>query len=179
MVGWPFVSRRFRLTAHENIAAGARALLPALQRHASASAKGISCPIPRLIVVLKTAFGPVTVRCKLDTGADMMSIPIAVARRIGLTFSMENRGEVNTLGGNAPCYYDVVEIVYDLAGRSLSWPCCFVDSREDRVVLGRAGFFDEFEFTIRRGYLIVSHRLPWTQWFTRWLRSARPKVGTL
>ena len=179
MFGWPFVSRQFPLLQRQSTTRATQALFPKLYGRDAALGDGIRCPVPFLNVMLRTAYGTTTLDFRLDTGADMMSIPIAVARRIGLTFSMANRGEVNTLTGNAPCYYDVVEIVSELAGQSLSWPCCFVDSREDRIVLGRAGFLDEFEFTIRCGYLIVLRRLRWSQWLRRWIRAARPKVGTL
>ena len=89
-----------------------------------------------------------------------------MAQDSGLTFAFDNPGQANTLTGTVGCYYDVVTVISRLAQREFAWPCCFVESAEDRLLLGRAGFLDEFNIAIRDGALVVSRPVSWRRWLS-------------
>lgn len=74
---------------------------------------------------------------------------------------------------------DRIQLV--IAGREYEWPCDFVDvpaAAQGRTpdpllslgVLGRAGFLDEFAFSLDSSYLILTRLGPFRRWSRRQLQ---------
>ena len=109
-----------------------------------------------------------------DTGADLMVIPVYVARREGVAFGTDHPGSLaSSVGGTAPCFYDGVEVRSALSGRSHTWPCAFADSVTAPLVVGRAGFLDEFSAAVTPHHFVVSYPAPLGRFLRLLTRAAR------
>jgi hypothetical protein len=168
-----YVSRRYMLEARElREISGRRELLERLfvkwrGRPPSSDPdprknEGIRQPVPKLWVTLCAPLKPGrvpfrTIEFTLDTGADMMVIPVSMAAALGIDFSRDIEGKATTIKGSVRCYYDVVTVKSTLSGKVHRWPCCFVETTETRMLIGRAGFLADFAVSIRNGQLIVMY----------------------
>jgi hypothetical protein len=168
-----YVSRRYNLEAKElREINGQRGLLERLfvklkGRFPSShpdprKTEGIRQPVAKLFVTLRAPLKPGRVPFRklefaLDTGADMMVIPVNMATGLGIDFRRDIEGKANTIKGSVRCYYDVVEVVSTLSGKVHRWPCCFVETGETRMLIGRAGFLEDFAISIRNNQLIVMY----------------------
>ncbi|HEV3258863.1 MAG TPA: hypothetical protein VG013_18480 [Gemmataceae bacterium] len=114
------------------------------------------------------------VRFRVDTAADLTSVPIKKALRERIPFGQGNPGVTRGLAGGVARFRDEIRIV--IAGREHIWPCDFLEDpaageaepapRELTPVLGRAGLLDEYAFCIDSGFLILT-RLGWVRRFWR------------
>ncbi len=74
-----------------------------------------------------------------------------------------------------------MEVRSTLSGRPHTWPCAFADSVTAPLVVGRAGFLDEFSATVGDNRFIVSYPAPLGRflrrslsWFVRAARAPEP-----
>ena len=164
------VSRRYRTTPRFNTSPGIIALL--------GNPDGLSCRRPQLQLEILTKYGDVTsLRFVFDTGADLMVIPVYVAQREGIAFRTQHQGPLaSTLGGSVPCWYDFVEVRSSLSGKLHKWPCAFADSKTAPLVIGRAGFLDDFSATAGADRFVVSYPAPLGR-YLRLLFARRPSSG--
>jgi hypothetical protein len=107
-----------------------------------------------------------------------MVIPVYVARREDIAFGTDHPGSLaSSVGGTAACFYGVVEVRSALSGRSPTWPCAFADSVPAPLVVGRAGFLEEFSATVGGHRFAVGYPAPLgrflRQTFSRLARAAR------
>src|SRR4051812_41011978 len=110
--------------------------------------------LPFALLFVRSSFGDRTeVPFSIDTGADYTSIPISLARRLGIGFRQDeaNRGSVSGLVGQTTRYRDQIHL--RLLDCHFAWPCDFVASAGPASVrrygvIGRAGFVDDFGFCI-------------------------------
>jgi hypothetical protein len=122
----------------------------------------MGCPAtlpPELPVELVTSYGDtVCLRFFYDTGADLMVIPVYVANHVGIRYRVDYSGTVSSsVGGSARCYFDFVQVRSSLSGRTHRWVCAFAESLQARLLLGRAGFLDDFAAGVQGRQLIVRH----------------------
>jgi hypothetical protein len=61
------------------------------------------------------------------------------------------------MGGSAGCYYDFVQVRSSLSGRTHRWVCAFTESVQSRLIVGRAGFLNDFATGVYGRQLVVSH----------------------
>jgi hypothetical protein len=144
------ISRRFRLQERFNEAASLKRLL--------GNPEGLRCDSAELALHVVTRTGDTRkLRFFFDTGSDLMVIPIYVARYAGIAFRQDYPGTLaSSVGGATRCFYDFVEVRSSLSGKTHRWVCAFADSVQARLILGRSGFFDEFEAAVRGQYLVAS-----------------------
>jgi hypothetical protein len=71
----------------------------------------------------------------------------------------------------------MVEVRSALSGRSHTWPCALSDSVTAPLVVGRAGFLEEFSATVGGNRFVVGYPAPLgrflRQTFSRLARAAR------
>jgi hypothetical protein len=147
----------------------------------TADANGCRCDRPKLVLEICTKYGNICCGDFIfDTGADMMMIPCHLAHRHGIEYTKNYPGTTTSPGGVAPCFYDYVSIQSSLSGKLYRWPCCFVETRIDRMLVGRAGLLDEFGVFIKDGWIIVSYPVPFWRFlvdrckkFRAWLTGGR------
>jgi hypothetical protein len=140
---------------------------------------GVSCPSPYLRLDIRTRDGGyLPLSFQFDTGADVMAIPTSAADQFQIPYTTDHPGAVHTLGGAAACYYGFVTVRCHLTRREYRWPCGFTTAEGGRLLLGRAGFLDEFavaivggEFVVRRpgrlGRLLARLRVRISSWLGR------------
>ncbi len=147
-----FLTRRYELVPTFNVARSLKALLT--------NPDGLSCSSPQIPVVIVTPYGNTAkLRFIYDTGADLMVIPVYVARHQGIPFRTDYPGRIgSSLGGGVRCYYDYVQVRSSLSGKTHRWVCAFADSLQARLILGRAGFHDDFATAVEGGHLVVRYR---------------------
>ena len=117
---------------------------------------GLDCPFPQLRLDIRARDGRyLPLSFPFDTGADFMVIPTSFADRYDIPYTTDYPGAVGTLGGAAACYYGFVTVRCHLTRREYRWPCGFTTGEGGRLLLGRAGFLDEFAVSH-----LVSARFP-------------------
>lgn len=145
------IARRFQLIRRINNARGIRNLL--------ANQDGLRCDHGEVAIDIVTDDGDTTRhRFFYDSGADLMVIPTHVAHVEGIRYSAAYPGMIaSSLGGDARCFYDYVQVRSSLSGKVHRWVCAFAESERTRLVVGRAGFLHDFAACFRGNQLIVSH----------------------
>jgi hypothetical protein len=117
---------------------------------------GLDCPFPHLRLDIRTRDGRyLPLSFQFDTGADFMVILTSFADRYEIPYTTDYAGVVGTLGGAAACYYGFVTVRCHLTRREYRWPCGFTTGEGGRLLLGRAGFLDEFAVAIVEGEFVV------------------------
>jgi hypothetical protein len=111
---------------------------------------------------------------RVDTQADITTIPISVAEKEAIPFTKARAGTARGIAGKIAKYRDRIRVV--IAGREHDWPCDFTEPATDpesnrpledlAPVLGRAGFLKEYAIAVDSGYLIITRIGP----IRRWLR---------
>jgi hypothetical protein len=142
-------------------------LIPEQTRAGGLLGNPFHCDRPEIHLELLTNYGFVRARFRVDSAADLLTIPIRYADREGIPFSKQHPGTAGTLSGQVPCYYDYVTVKSVLSGKTYRWPCCFLQSGPERLLLGRACFLQEFGFAILDGELIILHIGPIHRWLRR------------
>jgi hypothetical protein len=84
-----------------------------------------------------------------------MVIPTSFADGYEIPYTTDYPGAVGTLGGTVACYYGLVTVRCHLTGREYRWPCGFTTGEGERLLLGRAGFLEEFAAAIVEGAFVV------------------------
>jgi hypothetical protein len=146
----------------------------------------INCPLPIVKLRVRDKYGTlVALDFRVDTQADLTTIPLQTARREGLPFSEAHERTAIGLVGETSTYRDRVRVV--LAGREHDWPCHFIrvppsrepgqPARELLPALGRAGFLDDYAITVDSGYLIVTRIGPIRRWVRQWLHALWRRFG--
>jgi hypothetical protein len=146
-----FLSRRYPLVRRFNTGSGLKSLL--------GNQEGLRCDLPQVAIEIDKGQNlTTTLRFFCDTGADLMVIPVYVARRVGIPFREDHEGTlISTVGGSARCFYDFVQVRSSLSGRTHRWACAFTESLQARLILGRSGFLDDFAVAVTGRHLVVSH----------------------
>jgi hypothetical protein len=144
------ISRRYRLR-------GEWLNSPSLLRLLG-SQNGLRCDFPEApIEIVTSSGGTKTLTFFYDTGSDHMVIPVYIARHHGIQYRQDFPGVISSsVGGRARCYYDFGQVRSSLSGRTHRWVCAFVESVQARLIVGRAGFLDDFAAAIRGHHLVVS-----------------------
>jgi len=116
----------------------------------------------------------VELKFRVDTQADVATIPISLAERESIPFARTQPGSARGIAGRVTKYRGRLRVV--IAGREHDWPCDFTEPaldpetrqplRDLAPVLGRAGFLDEYAIAVDDGYLIVTR----IGTIRRWLR---------
>jgi hypothetical protein len=124
---------------------------------------------------------------RIDSQADLTTIPIDTALREGIHFARDRPGIAYGLTGAVDKFRDHVCI--RIAGREHEWLCDFVDSpaspREGRhvaplpSVLGRAGFLGDYAVTIDTSFLILTRLGPLRRWWRRCLHAMWHVLGLI
>ncbi len=145
------ISRRYPLIRRFNKARSLRSLL--------ANQDGLRCDHAEVTIKIVTEDGDTTrLHFFFDSGADLMVIPTYVARHEGIRYREDYPGTIaSSVGGSVPCYYDFVQVRSSLSGRTHRWVCAFTESLQGRLVVGRAGFLNDFAAGVRGGRFVVSH----------------------
>jgi hypothetical protein len=103
--------------------------------------------------------GITSMRFVFDVGSDLMIIPTYVAHREGIAYRRLHASVLtSSVGGRVSCYYDFVTIQSSLSGRQHQWPCAFAEGMQAPLVVGRAGFLDDFAPWIKDGHFFVGCR---------------------
>jgi hypothetical protein len=145
------LSRRYRLDSRFNPASGLKSLL--------GNPQGLPCDRALVPIMIDKGRGiTTTLTFFFDTGADLMMIPVYVARHVGIRFREDFTGTISSsVGGSVRCYYDFIQVRSSLSGRTHRWVCAFADSLQAPLVAGRAGFLNDFATAIKGQHLVVSH----------------------
>jgi hypothetical protein len=151
------LSRHYPLVSRFNTAPGLKALLR--------NQDGLRCDLAQVPVEIdKGQDITATLRFFCDTGADLMVIPIYVARRVGIRYVEEHPGTLSSsVGGGVRCFYDYVQVRSSLSGRTHRWVCAFAEGLQARLILGRSGFLDDFAVAVKGHHLVVSHPVSLTR----------------
>src|ERR1043165_6061515 len=92
--------------------------------------QGVSCPLPLVkLRVYDRSDTLAELDFRVDTGADVTSIPIALAARArqeGSAFRTDAPGRAGGIAGDVASYRHDVWLL--IGGREHVWPCLFVDS---------------------------------------------------
>lgn len=146
-----FVSRRYEFKSRFCVGKGMCDLL--------GNPEGLSCSCAELEIAVLSKLGEtVPLRFFLDTGADMMVIPLFAAQYHGIAFSKRYPGTLaSRAGGTVTCWYDFVRVQSTLSGKTHRWPCAFADSIHVPLVAGRAGLLDDFTLSLGNRHLVVSY----------------------
>jgi hypothetical protein len=145
----------------------------------------VYAPSPEITIEVRSKYGDfVPVLFKVDTGADLTTIPIPVAEEKALSFSKEHPGSAIGIVGRARKYAGSLHV--RIAGKEYQWPCDFTERRsvtqtpeapDNPVqtslspVLGRAGFLDCFTISVDSRYLTITRLSPFLRWWRRcWRR---------
>jgi Aspartyl protease len=144
------------------------------------SVGGVACNRPLVTLLVATPYGLTTVQFWFDTGADVTTIPVPLARDRGIQFPVSEaaRGTATGLVGRTTRYRGSVRVL--IAGEAFEWPCDFLvppPSAPQGVaanqfgILGRATFLtafaacvDDKHFYLRRRFL---DRPRWYRLFRR------------
>ncbi len=137
----------------------------------TAHASGFSYNSPEITLLVRTSFGNITARFKVDTGADITAVPLRLAHEEGIDISPHAvQGQVTgLLGQTATKLRDW--ITFQIAGTQYRWPCDFIQSLptpQRTPVLGRAGFLQEFTICMDDEYLTITCRHRSCSWWRRW-----------
>lgn len=157
-------------------------------RLADREVAGISCPFPVVTLYVRDRYGGwVDLLFRVDTQADLTSIPIDTAREEGIPFATNHPGISYGLTGTVEKFRDRMRL--RIAGREHEWPCDFVTSpstlpegsprSELLPVLGRAGFLDEYAVAIDSGFLILTRLGPLRRWWRRCLHAVWEILGLI
>jgi hypothetical protein len=162
-----FISRRYPLRSRFNTARSLKSLL--------ASQQGLPCEFPELPVEIVTSYGDTRrLRFFYDTGADHMVIPVYVARHAGIRYREEYPETLgSSVGGSTRCFYDFVQVRSSLSGRTHRWVCAFAESLQARLLVGRAGFLDDFAVAVKGRHLVVSYPVSLSRFLKH--HAARPR----
>lgn len=122
---------------------------------------------------------------RVDTQADLTTIPVDTARTEGIPFAANHPGTAYGLTGAVDKFRDRVRL--RIAGQEHEWPCDFVasppaeDSRSPELlpVLGRAGFLDVYAVTLDSGFLILTRLGPVRRWWRRLLHAVWESLGLI
>ncbi len=119
---------------------------------------GLRCDSAELTLEVVTVAGDTAkLRFFFDTGADLMVIPVYVARHEGIAFRQDYPGTLaSSVGGTTRCFYDFVQVRSSLTGKTHRWVCAFAESVQARLIIGRSGFLDDFAAAVRGKYFVVS-----------------------
>ncbi len=106
--------------------------------------------LPLVTLNVRSRYGEFApIRFCVDSGADLIALPIYLAEEEGIAFSRteQHRGTVSGIVGSVERYLDVIHI--RMFGEDFTWPCSFVESRrptfrEPYGVLGQGGFLSCF-----------------------------------
>jgi hypothetical protein len=148
----------------------------------------IPCPRPEVTLRVRTKYGDfVPVRLVVDTAADLTTIPIPLADRLGIPVSWENPGTALGLVGSTAKYRGTVHV--RVANLDYDWPCDFIRPpspsaapgggtqlllAERPSVLGRSGLLDAFATCLDGEYLVLTRLGPLRRWWRRfWRRVSR------
>jgi len=114
---------------------------------------------------------------RVDSQADVTTIPISLAEREAIPFTKAAPGTARGISGRVKKYRDRIGLV--IAGREHDWPCDFTEPAIDpetkqplpalTPVLGRAGFLGEYAISIDGDYLIITRIGPIRRWLRRLL----------
>src|SRR2546421_9367247 len=86
----------------------------------------IRCPRPRIILRVMSRYGLSHIPFFFDTGADLTTVPIPLARREGIAFSEGEsaRGTAVGLVGSTIRYRSTIRVLIGREG--FEWPCDFL-----------------------------------------------------
>src|SRR5262249_5758189 len=86
---------------------------------------GISCPALAVTLRVRDRYGMFTeVLFRVDTQADLTTVPITTAQEEGIPFATDQPGTAYGLAGGVTKYRDRIRL--RIAGREYEWPCDFV-----------------------------------------------------
>ncbi len=128
---------------------------------------GLACPRPMVTIRVVSRYGWSPIRFSFDTGADVTTIPIPLARREGIAFaeSQSVRGTATGLLGAATRYRGAIRVV--VGGEGFEWPCDFLAPPASTppgmaaaayAVLGRAPILTAFAACVDDEYLYLRRR---------------------
>jgi hypothetical protein len=142
---------------------------------------GESCATPMVTLRVRDRFGGlVAVPFRVDTQADVATMPITLAQKEAIPFTTARPGTARGLTGSVMKFRDRLRVM--IAGREHDWACDFVEPAQDPLtqrplrdlppVLGRAGFLNDYAITIDGGFLTITRTGP----IRRWLRGMRHRL---
>jgi hypothetical protein len=124
---------------------------------------------------------------RVDTQADVTTIPISLAQKEAIPFTKARPGTARGIGGKIAKYRDRLHVV--IAGREHDWPCDFTESAIDpetrqslpdlSPVLGRAGFLEEYEIAMGSGFLVITRLGALRRWWHRQLHALWQVCGLI
>jgi len=127
---------------------------------------GIACPRPLVTLRVATPYGLRAIRFWFDSGADLTTIPVSLAREQGIEFAESEaaRGTASGLVGRTTRYRGSIRVL--IAGEGFEWPCDFLVppsvpqgmAVKKYAVLGRAAFLTAFAACIDDEYFYVQRR---------------------
>jgi hypothetical protein len=125
------------------------------------------------------------VKFRVDTQADVTTVPANLAEREFIPLKKERPGIGRGIAGKIKKYRDRIRVV--IAGREHSWPCDFtepaIDPESHRPlpelppVLGRAGFLDEYAISVDSYYLVITRLGALRRWQRRCLHRVWQALG--
>ena len=122
---------------------------------------------------------------RVDTQADVSTIPVRTAEREAVPFTRQRPGVARGITGKVNKCRGRIQVL--IAEREHDWPCDFTEPAVDAEtnqpmkdltpVLGRAGFLDEYAMTVDNGFLIITRLGPLRRWFRRCLHAIWTQLG--
>jgi hypothetical protein len=141
---------------------------------------GENYPMPVVRLRIRDRYGTyVELNFRVDTQADVTTIPLRTAQRQAIPFTTARPGFSRGIAGKVKKYRRVVRLL--IAGRQHEWPCDFTEPALDLEsgqalpelipVLGRVGFLGEYAIEIDTEFLIITRLGPIRRLLRRFLHS--------
>src|SRR5262245_35759438 len=94
------------------------------------TSEGVSCPTPLAWLPVRDRYGSLAeLKFRVDTQADVTTIPISLAEKERLPYTRTREGAARGIVGKVKKFRNRLRVV--IAGREYDWPCDFMESATD------------------------------------------------
>ena len=104
---------------------------------------------PLVLLPVKTADGWQDLWFLVDSGADTVMLPIALAKKLGLSFDSSTRTKLYGIGEQA-VYASPGKVTLMINGEEITARSYFIYSSSSTLLLGRLDIFEKFSVTFDR-----------------------------
>lgn len=104
-------------------------------------------PLVSVTLPVDSPQGPVKFQFLFDTGADVTSMPVTVAKKLGINLQKQHSGIMTGYEGQGVLVYRS-QITVNFNKKKFSIPCVFTPKNHVPILLGRAGILSRFNILL-------------------------------
>lgn len=101
---------------------------------------------PLVLLPVKASWGWQDLWFLVDSGADTLMLPIALGKKLGLSFNPSVKTKLYGIGKQA-VYASPGELILKINGQEISARSYFVHSKDSILLLGRLDIFENFSIS--------------------------------